>query len=80
MTRIAVYGPGCFKCDTLHRRVLQAVEELGVDIEVLKVEDIDEILQLERVRLPVLVVNGVVVSEGNVPKTGELKRVLSNLV
>ena len=42
---IKVLGPGCPKCRKLADSAQQAVEELGIDAEVIKVEDINEILK-----------------------------------
>ena len=36
---IKVIGAGCEKCDTLYSNVLDAVKELGFEVEIEKVED-----------------------------------------
>jgi thiol-disulfide isomerase/thioredoxin len=39
MTKIEVFGTGCTKCKKLERLAQQAVLELGLDIEVVKIEN-----------------------------------------
>ena len=40
--KIEVLGTGCAKCRKLHQLVEQVVGEAGVDAEVLKVEELEE--------------------------------------
>ena len=42
--KIEIPGTGCAKCKTLYVNVKKAVEESGKDAEVVKVEDITEIM------------------------------------
>jgi hypothetical protein len=40
MKTIKVLGPGCAKCKTLYNNTIEAVKQLGIEAEVIKVEDI----------------------------------------
>ncbi|UCF02764.1 MAG: TM0996/MTH895 family glutaredoxin-like protein [Deltaproteobacteria bacterium] len=40
---IKVLGPGCPKCHTLEKNTREAVKELGLEAEVSKVTDVNEI-------------------------------------
>lgn len=40
MTRIEVFGTGCPKCQAVLRNAEQAVAELGVEAEIVKVDDL----------------------------------------
>lgn len=66
--KLIVLGTGCSKCKTLHANLLQAVEEMGIQAEVSKVEDIQEILQYEVFSLPALVRDGQVIATGLLSK------------
>ncbi|MCD6376346.1 MAG: thioredoxin family protein, partial [Caldisericaceae bacterium] len=44
MKKIQVYGPGCPNCQKLYDMAKQAVEELGLNIEIEKIEDLNAML------------------------------------
>jgi len=73
---IKVLGTGCAKCKSLEKVTKQAVEELGLNAEVTKVEDIVEIMQFGVMTTPALVVNDKVVVKGKVPSVLEIKEIL----
>ena len=74
---IKVLGTGCAKCKTLEKVTRQAVEELNLNAAVEKIEDIQKIMEYGIMRTPGLVINGKVVLSGQVPKTSELKEILT---
>ena len=74
---IKVLGTGCAKCKKLEERTNQVVKDLGIDAQVEKVEDIYKIMQYGVMRTPGLVVNGKVVLSGQLPKTDELRSLLT---
>ena len=76
-TEIKVLGTGCKKCKTLEKITFQAVEELGIDAEIIKVEDIVEIMQFGVMTTPALVINNKVVLKGKVPPLNELKQIIT---
>ena len=55
---IQVLGTGCSKCKTLYEIANKAAEETGVDVEVEKVEDIQQIMAFQILMTPGLVING----------------------
>lgn len=61
---IKVLGEGCDKCDQLYENTKAAVEELGLDAKVEKVEDLIEIVKLGVLSAPSLMVNGKLVISG----------------
>ncbi len=71
--RIKVLGPGCINCKTLAKRTLEAVQQLGIEASVEKVEDIQTIASYGILRTPGLVIDEKVVSYGRVPKVEEIK-------
>lgn len=73
---IKVLGTGCPKCKTLEKLTRDAVEELGIEANISKVEDIMDIMQFNVMKTPALVVNGEVVHKGSVPSYDALKKML----
>ena len=73
---IQVLGTGCAKCKTLHEIVQKAVQETGVDAQVEKVEDIQQIMAFEILMTPGLVINGEVKTAGRVPNVEEVKKMI----
>ena len=69
-------GPACKTCVTLERTTREAVAELGLDAEIEKVTDYAAIASWGILRTPGLVVNGVVVVSGRVPKKDEVKALI----
>lgn len=76
--KIKVLGPGCQKCITLEKQVKQVVEELGIEAEVIKVDDIMDIMAYSVMRTPGLVINEEVIFSGRVPSNSELKEILTS--
>lgn len=69
---IKVLGTGCSKCKSLERVTKLAVEQAGISAEIIKVEDIVEIMESGVMTTPALVVDGNVMVKGRVPKVQEL--------
>jgi small redox-active disulfide protein 2 len=73
---IQVLGTGCKKCKTLYESAKQAVQETGVDAEVEKVEDIQQIMAFQLIMTPGLVINGEVKVAGRLPSVEEIKKLI----
>ena len=58
MTKIGILGAGCPKCKKLHQAVVQLVRDEGIEAEVIKVEDIQEIVKRGVLMAPGLFVDG----------------------
>jgi len=76
--KIKVLGPGCPKCKTTYNNALKAVKESGVQAEVIKVEDIEEMMKYNILTTPVLMVDEVARVKGRVAQTGEIIKILTN--
>jgi small redox-active disulfide protein 2 len=74
---IKVLGPGCPKCLTLEKNTKDAVAELGLDAQIGKVTDINEIVNYGVFMTPGLVVDGEVKIVGKVASKDEIKKILS---
>jgi small redox-active disulfide protein 2 len=73
MTKIEVLGTGCAKCKRLFANSEQAVKELQITAEVVKVEDLDEIVNRGVMLTPALFINSELVAEGRIPCVDEIK-------
>ena len=77
MKKVQILGTGCSKCKKLFEAAQQAAKELGTEVEVTKVEDINEIIKFGVMMTPALVVDGEVKVVGRIPKPDELKAMIS---
>lgn len=73
---IKILGTGCPKCKTLEKMTREVVEQNGVVADIIKVEDIMEIMRHGVMSTPALVVDGVVVIKGRIPSTDEIKKAI----
>jgi small redox-active disulfide protein 2 len=76
MKLIQVLGTGCAKCTKLKDNAQKAVDELGIEAMVEKIEDINVITGFGVMMTPALAVDGEVKLVGKVPSVEELKKVL----
>jgi small redox-active disulfide protein 2 len=74
---IKVLGTGCAKCKTLENHTKKAVQQLAIKADVIKVEDIAEIMKFGVMTTPALVVDGKVVVKGKVPSVSYIKDLLT---
>jgi small redox-active disulfide protein 2 len=74
--KIEILGTGCTKCRALADSVAKAVADLDLQAEVVKVTDIDAIVNRGVMLTPALVVDGEIVAVGRVPSAGDLRKML----
>ncbi len=74
--KIQILGAGCAKCNKLLDNAAQAVSEAGIDCEIEKVTDLQEIMNFGVMTTPALVIDGEVKSAGKVVKPDEIKAML----
>lgn len=74
--KITVLGTGCATCKALYNTVLEAVDDLGIDAQVLKEEDMMRIMEYNVMSLPAIVVDGKVVSKGKKLNVSQVKELL----
>lgn len=79
MTQIKVLGTGCSKCKTTYNNVLEALKQLGIDANVIKVEDIEEMMKYNILSTPVLMINEEVKVKGRIADVNEIKQFLTTL-
>jgi len=74
---IKVLGTGCATCKKLYESVVSAVKELNLDIKVEYITDVQAMLDLGVMSSPVLVINDVPVSVGQVPSLEKIKQFIA---
>jgi len=74
---LKVLGPGCANCKRLEAHVLKAVDQLGLDVTVEKVEDYPSILAYGVQSTPALVRDETVLVSGRVPSPRQLAEMLA---
>ena len=75
--KIQVMGPGCANCDKVVDNVATAATELGVDFELEKISDFNEMMKYGVMMTPALAIEGEVKCVGKVPTVEEIKAMLS---
>jgi len=72
MLTIKVLGSGCANCKKLEATAHQAVDQLGIQAEIIKVTEYPDIMAYNVMSTPGLVINEKVVSTGRIPTTAEV--------
>ena len=76
MVKIEVLGTGCAKCKSLLKNVEKAVQELGIQAEVVKVDNIKEIMDRGVMMTPALYIDGQSKMVGRTATVNEIKKML----
>ena len=76
MKKIQILGTGCPKCKKLAENAEIAAKALGIEYEIEKVTDINEIMKFGVVMTPALAVDGEVKLVGKVPSPDEIEGLL----
>ena len=77
MKQIKVLGPGCPKCKTTYNNVLEAIKQTGIEADVVKIEDIEEMMKYNVLTTPVLMIDDVAKVKGRIADVKEIKELLS---
>lgn len=74
---IKVLGTDCANCKALYATVEKVVNELGIQAEIIKEEDLMKIMEYNVMTLPALVINGKVVAKGRI-NASEVKELIAS--
>lgn len=77
MKKLQILGTGCPKCKKLTEVAETAASELGIEYEIEKVTDINDILNFGIMMTPALAVDGEIKVVGTIPTVEEVKRMLA---
>jgi small redox-active disulfide protein 2 len=75
---IQILGGGCPNCQALASHAEQAIRSLGIEAEIVKVTDSDEIADMGVMLTPALGVDGVIKSSGKVLSAEEIGALLKD--
>ncbi|MEI6385191.1 MAG: thioredoxin family protein [Spirochaetota bacterium] len=75
--KVQILGSGCAKCKLLEKNAREAVAELALEAEVVKVSDIESIMAMGVMSTPALAIDGVVKSSGRVLSKDQVAAFLS---
>ena len=70
--KIKILGTGCPKCKKLNELTEEIISELGISAEIIKVTDINKIIDYGVMVTPALVINGDVKVAGKMPGKQEI--------
>ena len=73
MKKIEILGMGWPKCNQLEARAKEAIKQLGIEGEVVKVKNVMKIIKYRVFITPALVVDGVVKTKGKLLSVDEIK-------
>ena len=71
---IQVLGAGCKACHDQYEHVKEAVKNIGLDVEVEYITDMQKVMEYGVMSMPAIVVNDKVVAFGKVLKTAEVEK------
>jgi small redox-active disulfide protein 2 len=72
MITIKVLGSGCANCKRVEQIARKVVQDLGIQAEVIKVTDYNDIAAYNLLSTPGLVINEKLVSSGRIPTPAEV--------
>ncbi|MFN2340030.1 MAG: thioredoxin family protein [Halanaerobium sp.] len=75
--KITIYGPGCKNCVNLEKNAKKALEETGIEAEIVKVEDMADIAKAGIMSTPAIGIDGEVKIKGKVATVEEIKELIS---
>ena len=73
---IKILGGGCANCKALYQSCEEACKELGIEAELVKVEDFSLITQYNVMSTPALVIDDVITIKGRIPTKDEVLTLL----
>ncbi|HAL44858.1 MAG: redox-active disulfide protein 2 [Planctomycetes bacterium GWF2_42_9] len=76
MKKIQILGTGCPKCKKLAELAEQTAKELGIEYQLEKVTQINDIMKFGVMMTPGLVIDGQVKVSGKVPTIEQIKEML----
>ena len=72
MLTIKVLGSGCANCKKVEAIAHQVVDQLGIQVEIVKITEYPDIMAYDIMSTPGLVINEKVVSYGRIPSPAEV--------
>lgn len=76
MKKLQILGTGCAKCKQLAEQTEAAAKAAGIDYQIEKVTELQEIMKFGVMMTPALVIDGAVKVAGKVPSVAEIQKML----
>ena len=76
--KIEVLGAGCPTCKKLFELTKQAVGEIGIEVEVEYIDDIQKIMELGVMQAPVLMIDGKIAMIGGTSEIERIKELITD--
>ena len=77
--KIEILGTGCPKCKKLEENVRAAIKDAKIEAEVVKVTEIDKIMEYGVMLTPALAIDGKVVATGRLLNPNDIKNLISKV-
>jgi len=77
--KLQILGSGCTKCKLLEQHAREAVAFLGLDVEVIKISEMDKIVEMGVMSTPALALDGVVKSVGRLLTKEQIIEILKGI-
>jgi len=74
--KIEVLGPGCPRCFNVEANVKNALLELKKEADVIKITDINTMIEKGVIQTPALIINGKIIMQGKIPTVEQLKEII----
>ena len=74
LEKIEILGSGCPKCKQLEENAKKALKKTGKKAEIVKVTEVDKIIEYGVMSTPAIVIDGKVKSYGKVADVEEIKK------
>jgi len=74
---VKILGTGCAKCNQLENVTKEVLKEMGLEIQIDHVKDIQKIMEYPILTTPGLVINDELVLAGRVPSRAELTKIIT---
>ncbi len=78
MTKIEIYGTGCAKCKQLAKSAEMAAQTLGIAYQLVKVTEMNAIIDAGVISTPGLAINGVLKSSGQLLSSDAIQQLLQD--
>jgi small redox-active disulfide protein 2 len=75
--KIEILGMGCPKCKKLYENAQTAAKELNIQADIVKIEDLQQIISRGVMIPPALVIDGKVKTAGSIPDVAKIKEFIS---
>lgn len=72
--KIEILGLGCPKCEMLEENARKAVNEMNLKVDIVKITDIEKIINYGVMSTPAIVIDGQVKASGKIVDVQEIKK------